>query len=467
MGSSRINAKWRVVALALTIGLLLCGALALTVHYRDGSARASADARTQREDTLAAERAVSAFWEEREAMSEWLAFPSRLSHDGVREMRRSFRRALHTVQTQSPDESAAISEARAANERMFAIFNDQPPLSGGAVDEQFEHLLNSAEISVLAPIARLTAGNRRDYQQAEVVAASAEGSRFRSELAAGLLGLAAIALFAIFAVRLVGRIEDQKAKLENQNIDLQLADVAKDEFIGTVSHEFRTPLTSMHGYVELLLDESGDPLTESQRTYLATVQRGSVRLEGLVNDLLLTAQLGAGPLDLQMTNTDAAEIARLAVESAQVHADHEKIRLTLSAPPNAIRIDADAIRLAQALDNLISNAIKFTPAGGKVDVALAQDVERVTITVSDTGMGITASDIEQLFEPFFRTDSAKQIQGTGLGLPIVKAIVEGHHGTIDITSEPNCGTAFVISLPLADPVQRPGATPREESLVVA
>jgi two-component system, OmpR family, phosphate regulon sensor histidine kinase PhoR len=154
---------------------------------------------------------------------------------------------------------------------------------------------------------------------------------------------------------------------------------------------------------------------------------------------------------MQMMRADAVEIARLSVESAQAHAGHKGLRLSLSAPSNAIHIDADAIRLAQAFDNLISNAIKFTPAGGRVDVAVARARDRTTLTVSDTGMGLTAAEIERLFEPFFRTDSAKQIQGTGLGLPIVKAIVEAHDGTINITSEPNIGTSFTISLPLARP----------------
>ena len=106
--------------------------------------------------------------------------------------------------------------------------------------------------------------------------------------------------------------------------------------------------------------------------------------------------------------------------------------------------------MGQAIDNLISNAIKFTPENGRVDVTLAQD-ERVTLTVADTGMGMTPADVDRLFERFFRTDSAQaeQIQGSGLGLPIVKAIVDAHDGTITVTSEPRVGTSFVISLPLA------------------
>ena len=403
-------------------------------------------------------------------MDEWLAFPSRSRRAYVRETRLDFRQALAAVHTQSSGERSEIDHARAANEVMVAIFNVQAPLSGAPRDKWGVRFLNGAKAAVLAPIARLSAGNRRDYQRAEAVAASAERARFRSELAAALLALAAIALFAIFATRLVGRIENQKVKLENQNVELQLADVAKDEFIGMVSHELRTPLTSIHGYVELLLDESGEPLTkEEQRIMLATVQRGSVRLGRLVNDLLLTAQLRAGCLEMRKAKVDVVDIARDAVESAQAHAAHKTLQLSLSAPPLAIQIEADAIRLSQAVDNVIANAIKFTPEGGRVDVALARDLDRVTLTVSDTGMGMTATDIERLFEPFFRTDAAqaKHIQGTGLGLPIVKAIVEAHDGTITITSEPNVGTSFTLSLPLVHPLGPRAPDSQAERLVAA
>lgn len=441
----RVDAKWRIAAVAATIGVLLCGALVVFIHSRAGSARATAAARVQRDDSLSAERAVSAFWEEREAMGEWLAFPTRSHKRDVRDLRLYFRRALAEVQTLSPDQNGHVGRARSANETMMTIFNALPPLTGGPLDERGARLLNSAEASVLVPIAKLSAGNRREYQQAEAVAAAAEQAGYRSELVSSILGLAAIVLFAIFAWRLVRRIE-------NQNIALQLADVAKNEFIGTVSHELRTPLTSMHGFVELLLDESGDPLTEEQRSFLATVRRGSIRLEGLVNDLLLTAQLRAGRLDIRKTSVDLVEIARQSVESAQASARHKAVALVLTPGPHSVQIEADVIRIAQAVDNVISNAIKFTPESGRVEVALAQDENCVTLTVSDTGMGMTAEDIERLFEPFFRTNSAqvKQIQGTGLGLPIVQAIIEAHEGTITITSEPNVGTSFAVSLPLAE-----------------
>jgi signal transduction histidine kinase len=299
----------------------------------------------------------------------------------------------------------------------------------------------------LAPLTRLAASDRRYTLDAEAVAASAEQEGFRSAWLISLLGLGAIVWFAFFAVRLVRRIE-------KQNVELQVADVAKDEFVSTVSHELRTPLTSIRGFVELMLDESGDPLTEQQRGFLATVQRGSNRLERLVNDLLLTAQLQAGHLDIQKTHEDLVKIVRESVESAQAQASIKELQLNLVSLSASIEVEADGVRLAQAVDNVISNAIKFTPEGGRVQVELTQDGDRVSLTVTDTGMGMTAADVERLFEPFFRTDSAGEIQGTGLGLPIVKAIIEAHDGLISVTSKPEVGTSLVISLPLAEPFER-------------
>ena len=461
-GRLKIGAEWRIVAASATIGLLMCGALVLTVHSRGTAVRASVTSSEKHADALASERAVSAFWQERESMGEFLVSPLQRLAKEVRAKRLRFGLALAGIGGESPAERALVERARAANLELIAVFNALPPRSGGVADAPGERRLRTAELSVLAPIAQLTAFDRREYLQAEAVATSAEQAGFHSDLAASLLGLAAIVSFAIFVVRLLRRIE-------NQNVELQLADVAKDEFISTISHELRTPLTSMNGFVELLLDESDDPLTEQQRSFLATVRRGSIRLERLVNDLLLVAQLRAGKLDIRKTNADAVEVARQSVEAAQAHAGQQAVQLSLTAPPHPILIEADVVRLAQAIDNVLSNAIKFTPEGGCVDVTLAENGDRVTVTVADTGTGMTAADIDRLFERFFRTDSAQanHIQGTGLGLPIVKAIVEAHGGTIAITSEPNIGTSFGISLPLAHPLGRQFAattTPHERSL---
>jgi signal transduction histidine kinase len=461
-GLPKIGAKWRIAAASAAVGLLLCGAFAFTAHKHGESVRANAQAHLDREDVLAAEQAVSAFWQEREVMGEILAFPDRSLADELQDKQLRFAQALGRISTNSPAELADVERAKAANGDLVVVFDSQPALSGRVEDGRYVVRLHTAERSVLAPVERLRAGNRRDNLRAEARADSAERAAFHSEIATGGFGLVAVGLFALFAVRQVRRID-------NQNVELQSADVAKDEFIATVSHELRTPLTSINGYVEMLLEEGADPLTDEQRGFLTTVQRGSARLQRLMNDLLLTAQVRAGHLDIQTTSTDVVEIARQAVEGAQAHAGRKTLQLSLTAPSHLIVIEADVVRMGQAIDNLISNAIKFTPENGRVDVTLAQNEGRVTLTVADTGMGMTAADVDRLFERFFRTDSAQaqQIQGSGLGLPIVKAIIEAHDGTITVTSEPNIGTSFVISLPLPRPLGHRAAADQQERYVAA
>jgi signal transduction histidine kinase len=423
----------------------MCGALVLTVLSHSTSVRAGADAHLLRQDSLHTTAAVAAFWKERDGMNAFLAFPRQRFADQVRTREVSFQAALDRTDPATPTERALVARASAANERLIVIFNEQ--LFGGISDYRDARRLRTAELSVLAPLTQLAVNGQRQSLDAEAAAASAQRAGFRSAWLISLLGLGAIVWFAFFAVRLVRRIE-------KQNVELQAADVAKDEFVGTVSHELRTPLTSIRGFVELMLDESGDPLSEQQRGFLATVQRGSIRLERLVNDLLLTAQLQAGHLDIHKTHADLVEIVRESVESARAQAAGKALKLSLVGSSGAIEIEADVVRLAQAVDNVISNAIKFTPEGGSVEVVLSQDGDRATVTVTDTGMGMTAADIERLFEPFFRTDSAGKIQGTGLGLPIVKAIIDAHDGQIGVASTPDVGTSFAISFPLAEPFGR-------------
>jgi signal transduction histidine kinase len=439
-GRLRIETKWQIAAASLITGLLLCGAFAITARQHGEFVRANAQAHRDREDVLASERAVSAFWQEREVMGEILAFPSRSLSDELRNRQLQFTAALDAIGMEGAADRADVELAEAANEELIVVFDSQP---AGQADVRRASELHNAERSVLEPVERLRAGNRRKSLRGAAAADSAERVAFKSEVVTAGFGLAAIALFGFFAVRQVRRID-------NQNAELTATDVAKDEFIATVSHELRTPLTSINGYVELLLEEGAEPLSEEQRGFLATVQRGSTRLQRLMNDLLLTAQVRAGHLDIEKTSTDLGEIARQAVQGAQAHAGRKTLQLSLTVPSHSVVVDADAVRMGQAIDNLISNAIKFTPEDGRVDVTLAQD-ERATLTVADTGMGMTPADVDHLFERFFRTDAAQaeQIQGSGLGLPIVKAIVDAHDGTISVTSEPHVGTSFVISLPLA------------------
>jgi signal transduction histidine kinase len=268
-----------------------------------------------------------------------------------------------------------------------------------------------------------------------------------------LLVLAFLAIAAgDLSVRVIQlRQDDQRllTRLASQNKQLQELSKMKEEFVSLVSHELRTPLTSIVGYLELLDDGEAGPLTSRQREFTAVMHRSVHRLLRLVGDLLFVARLQSGKLPVNLDEADLPEITRLGVESARPVADGKDISITLSCSP-VPHLVADPERLAQLLDNLLSNAIKFTPRGGRVTVAVGVEDGTATLDVHDTGLGISASDQEHVFERFFRTRTAstRAIAGTGLGLAISKAIVDAHNGTISLSSEMGKGTTFRIRLPL-------------------
>jgi signal transduction histidine kinase len=235
--------------------------------------------------------------------------------------------------------------------------------------------------------------------------------------------------------------------LAEQNDRLRELDRMKDEFVSLVSHELRTPLTSIRGYLELMLEE-GD-LNEDQQRFLGIVDRNSERLLELVNDLLFLAQIEAGKLAIEFGAVDLVKIVRECIETSLPVADARGIELTVRAS-RLPKISGDYARLHQVLDNLLSNALKFTPRGGRVEVRLREADGVVTVEVEDTGLGIPEEEQDRLFERFFRSSSATEnaIPGTGLGLTITKAIVERHGGRIDLQSSEGSGTRVRVELPL-------------------
>ena len=243
--------------------------------------------------------------------------------------------------------------------------------------------------------------------------------------------------------------ERARDALHAQNERLREVDGLKDDLIALVSHELRTPLTSIVGYLELVQEEE-DELKEEHRSHLAVVQRNAHRLLGLVSDLLFAAQVQAGRVTLEKDLVSVSELLDEAVAAALPTAADRQIDVTVHARDVA-QVIGDRQRLAQVLDNLLSNALKFTPPNGSVVVSMFARETTVLIEVSDTGLGISAADQTKLFTRFFRTDAAMQraIKGTGLGLSIVKAIVEGHGGEITVESAEGKGSTFRIVLPLA------------------
>jgi signal transduction histidine kinase len=224
----------------------------------------------------------------------------------------------------------------------------------------------------------------------------------------------------------------------------------KDEFVGLISHELRTPLSSILGYLELMRDDDEHPLSEEQEQYLGVAERNAHRLLRLVGDLLFTAQVESGKFPLDLKDVELEHIVTAAVESARPAATAAGITITEEVTDSTPVTYGDPVRLGQVCDNLISNAIKFTPKGGTVTVSLSRGEKDAVVTVRDTGMGIPESELDQLFARFFRATTATRnaVPGVGLGLTITKAIVTAHHGEMGVTSEEGVGTEFTVTLPL-------------------
>jgi signal transduction histidine kinase len=260
--------------------------------------------------------------------------------------------------------------------------------------------------------------------------------------------------------------ESMQRLLLQQNDRLRELDRLKDEFVALVSHELRTPLTSIAGYLELVMED--ETLGDESRRFLDVVDRNSTRLLRLVSDLLFVAQIESGRLTLELSQANVQLLALESVEALRPAAERGSVELRLDAAP-VPPLQGDAARLGQLLDNLVSNAVKFTPPGGRVVVALGASGDNLVLAVSDTGTGVPSAEQRRLFDRFFRASSAQEraIEGTGLGLTIARAIVEAHGGSIDFTSVEGAGTTFRVQLPLAGPqVDEPGSpAARTETLV--
>ena len=245
--------------------------------------------------------------------------------------------------------------------------------------------------------------------------------------------------------------ERNAALLEQEraaNERLRQLDAMKDELVALVSHELRTPLTSIAGYVELLLDGDAGALSSDQAHYLGIVERNAKRLERLVGDLLFMARYQAGRFEIETAPTDLGALTRDCIETASPAARAGEIELVCSVD-DEMSVEADHVRIAELLDNLVSNALKFTEPGGRVEVRVRREGATAVVEVADDGIGIPHDLQEHLFERFFRTpEAAKQaIQGTGLGLAISRAIVTAHGGEITVRSGAGEGTTFRVTLP--------------------
>lgn len=303
-------------------------------------------------------------------------------------------------------------------------------------------------------MAQVGSGERRDWEFT-----SRDGERHMvslsiTEIVVGGRGLGYLAagedvtsrLRAENAVRTALRHEHEAV------VRLQEVNRVKQDLVSTVSHELRTPITSIHGYTELLSDGSFGQLTEEQAGALARVRDNAGRLEALVNDLLVLERAEKGRLDLELTPLDLRETVQDSVGRLEEMLTGRTLDVDMQLASTPVPVCGDRAALERVLVNLLSNAVKFTPGRGRITVTVAIDDGRAVLSVSDTGIGIPEGDQAQLFDRFFRTEEAnnRAIPGTGLGLSVVHAIVEGHGGVVGVDSAPGRGTTVTVGLPRAE-----------------
>lgn len=238
---------------------------------------------------------------------------------------------------------------------------------------------------------------------------------------------------------------DRERIQEDQILKLREVDRLKSDFLNAASHELRTPLASVAGYAEFLEDRMGGPLTEEQSGYVAEIQKGSRRLQLLVDDLLDFARIEAGTFALACQETDLRRLLLEGVASLRPQAEEARLSLEVSLPEAPQTIIADPQRVGQVILNIVGNALKFTMPGGRIEVKLLPQPDEMRVEIHDTGVGIPPELHERLFERFFQVDPSltRTRGGTGLGLAISKSIVEAHGGNIGVKSEPK----FWFTLP--------------------
>jgi signal transduction histidine kinase len=219
-----------------------------------------------------------------------------------------------------------------------------------------------------------------------------------------------------------------------------------------MSHELRTPLNAVIGFSEILKDEIFGPVGSARyKDYAASIHKSGSHLLGLINDILDISKFDAGKLELHDDTVDAGHVVAECASLMEPQAHKAKVTLQNQIAEGAFRLKCDDRRLRQVLLNLLSNAVKFTPEGGQVTVSAATNAKGFSMTVADTGIGIAPEDIPRALERFGQIDStlSRKYEGTGLGLPLAKHLMELHGGSLALESEVGVGTTATVTLPAA------------------
>ncbi len=289
--------------------------------------------------------------------------------------------------------------------------------------------------SLLSTVLALAAMNYADYLM--------HAARFDL---ADFVQLVVFATMAVTISFLTAARERAEAGLARANAELLELDRAKDRLIASVSHELRSPITAIIGWAEILRRDD-DPQLRS--TALEAIEQSAKAQSRLIEDLLDVSRLILGKLHLQIGPTALLSIVQRTTEMIRPAAEAKGVALAVDVPANPCVVDGDGLRLLQICSNLLSNALKFTPAGGRIDVRLRCDESYAEISVSDTGQGISKELLPHVFEILRQGSGGAAKGGLGLGLSIVRQITEMHHGTVEAESAgPGKGARFIVRIPL-------------------
>jgi PAS domain S-box-containing protein len=391
----------------------------------------------------------------------WAAVERARSEAALRESQERLARIVENIAegvvTIGPDDR--YLSINAAGERILGVDRDQF-LGRHNADPPYRRLtLEGEPLGEVPTIAEVAAGGdtvfRHEYliERADgtrtaiarsITAVRAEDGRF----------LGAVATFTDITAR--RQIEETRERLlaaeQVARREAEAANRAKDQFLSVLSHELRTPLTPILGFTQLL--QRGQVPADRLRLAIETIDRNARVQARLVEDLLDVSRILSGKLSVEVTSVDPAQMVETAAASARPAAEAKGLTLTVTVAPAVGPVLGDADRLRQVVDNLLANAIKFTPAGGRIDVALEREGEEARITVADTGAGIPAGFLPHIFERFRQADSTttRAYGGLGLGLAIAQHLVERHGGRIAVESAgEGRGATFRVWLPLAAP----------------
>ncbi len=356
------------------------------------------------------------------------------------------------------DGAVGLELAQAHPPDLILMDINLPGLNGYELATKFKALPNLSSVPIIAITANTMIGDRE-----RALAAGCDGyiskpidPRALPQQVAEYLGGSRERLPAAeaptymreYSQQLVTRLEEHIRELEAANERLLLLDKAKNDFLATISHELRSPLTVIHGYIDLLNMQALGPLTEQQRDATQLIQRNSSRLMRHINDLIFLQQVRSTELERETVDIYALVTRTCNDISRQISERQQTLTCTFNTDSGPLHIDLDEMSVENALRHMLDNASQYTPSGGTITISITPTPDDIVIGIQDTGIGIAAEDQQRIFEPFVRLDDTLAgVGGAGLGLVIANHVALAHGGAITLESAPGQGSTFALHIP--------------------